>query len=178
MTDLKTAYFNWVCGLIADERKKLQYSRLLSYLFERDFYEIIPMDANRAEDGINLRYDFAQGERIDQRDVAYAIDIRPCSVLEMMVALARRCEVHIMADSDLGDRTGNWFWGMIDSLGLSEMTNERFNIYFINDILYKFMERAYLPNGKGGLFTLRHPDKDMRTVEIWYQMCLYLREVA
>lgn len=178
MTDLKAAYFDWVCGLIADDRKKLRYSRLLSYLFERDFYEVIPMDANRAEDGTSLRYDFSEETGVSQNEVARSIDIRPCSILEMMVALARRCEVHIMADSEYGDRTGKWFWEMINSLGLSDMTNERFNIYFVNDILYTFMERAYLPNGKGGLFTLAHTDKDMRTVEIWYQMCLYLREVS
>lgn len=176
MADLKTAYFDWVCGLIADERKKLQYSRLLSYLFERDFYEIIPMDANRAEDGMNLRYDFANDLHLNHAEACSILDIRPCSILEMMVALARRCEVHIMADYNLGDRTGKWFWDMIDSLGLSGMTNEQFDMYFVNGILYSFMEREYLPNGKGGLFTLKNPDQDMRNVEIWYQMCLYLRE--
>ena len=39
-----------------------------------------------------------------------------------------------------------------------------------------FMNRKYRRNGAGGLFTLKFPPRDMRMVEIWYQMCWYLDE--
>ena len=39
----------------------------------------------------------------------------------MMIALAIRCEEHIMDDPDAGDRTGQWFWSMLVSLGLGSM---------------------------------------------------------
>lgn len=38
--------------------------------------------------------------------------------LEMIIALAIRLEEHIMDDPDIGNRTGQWFWDMIVSLGL------------------------------------------------------------
>lgn len=50
--------------------------------------------------------------------IASYLDNRPCSVLEMIIALAIRLEEHIMDDPDIGNRTGQWFWDMIVSLGL------------------------------------------------------------
>ena len=92
----------------------------------------------------------------------------------MMVALALRCEEHIMEDTNYGDRTSKWFWGMIDSLGLSDMYNDRFNLSYANVIMNRFMNRNYDRNGRGGLFTVKNPEHDMRSTEIWYQMCMYL----
>ena len=36
---------------------------------------------------------------------------------------------------------------------------------------------SYAPDGKGGLFTIRNPRFDMRSMEIWYQMNCYLNEI-
>ena len=78
---------------------------------------MIPMDGNRAEDGIDLRYRFGHEQHYSDAMVASFLDDRPCSVLEMMIALSIRCEEHIMDDPDVGNRTGQWFWSMIASLG-------------------------------------------------------------
>lgn len=82
-----------------------------------------------------------------------------------------------MSNDDVGNRTGQWFWGMITSLGLQGMNDSNFDMYKVNNILNTFLERKYLPNGRGGLFTLEHPDRDLRNVEIWYQMHRYLGEI-
>lgn len=180
MTDnLEGLYFDWLCSFVYNDRyfKRLSFKRLLEYLDLRTFYYVLPMDDNRAKDGIALRYRFGQEKGIDDREIATVLDIRDCSILELMVALSIRIEENIMSDPEVGDRTGQWFWVMITSLGLGSMNDSNFDIAKVNDILYKFLERKYLPDGRGGLFALEHPDADMRDVEIWYQMHKYLGEM-
>ena len=167
-------YFEWMCGLVG---RKVHYRRLLAFLHCVDFTYTIPMDSNRAEDGIGLRYRFGRERGYGGAETASSLDIRPCSVLEMMVALAIRCEEHIMGDPDIGDRTGQWFWGMVDSLGLSRMTDARFNAHLAGQEVRKFLSREYRRDGRGGLFWVRGCRRDLRTVEIWYQMCWYLDEI-
>lgn len=94
----------------------------------------------------------------------------------MMIALAIRCEEHIMDDPDIGNRTGQWFWNMIVNLGLGSMNDSKFDRDYVEDIVQKFLDRKYSRNGDGGLFTVNRSRYDLRSVEIWYQMCWYLDE--
>lgn len=177
---LSKEYFDWMCNLACGEEysKRLSYRKLLSYLHEKEFTYVIDLDGNRAEDGESLRYNFAyEYERkyhCDSRLISEYLDDGPCSILEMMVALANRCEESIMDNLDLGNRTGQWFWGMIDSLGLTSMNDASFNENAVNDILERFLKREYTEDGEGGLFTIKNCKYDLRTVEIWEQMCWYL----
>lgn len=132
------------------------------------------MDENRYADGINLRYRFGDDNRVSQAEIATYLDTRPCSVLEMMLALAIRCEESIMSDPEIGDRTGQWFWNMIVSLHLGTMNDRRFDLAYTQQAVARFLNRAYKPNGEGGLFTLEHCRYDLREVEIWYQAMWYL----
>lgn len=79
-----------------------------------------------------------------------------------------------MDNPQIGDRTGQWFWGMIVSLGLGNMDDSRFDKAFVSQVLETFINREYSPEGVGGLFTIRYCEQDLRDVEIWYQMCWYL----
>lgn len=179
MTDISEEYFTWMCNHVWDGgySKKVSYRDLLRYLNDVEFTYILPMDGNRFDDGIGLRYHFGYECGIDSVVIANVIDIRPCSVLEMMIALAIRCEESIMVDPDIGNRTGQWFWGMIVSLGLGSMTDDRFDKDYVDEVMDIFLNREYKPNGEGGLFTVHDHKKDMRDVEIWYQMCYYLSEI-
>ena len=134
------------------------------------------MDGNRAEDGVDLRYRFGYEHNIETPVIAECLDDKECSVLEMMVALAVRCEEHIMDNPDVGDRTGKWFRDMIANLGLNGMTDDCFDRHYVERILHRFMSREYKRNGDGGLFTEHHNRIDMRFVEIWYQAMWYLDE--
>lgn len=175
--ELNNAYFEWMYQLVCDERdSEMSYRKLLYLLHDMDFNYTIPMDGNRAEDGTDLRYRFGYENAYDGPIIAAYLDDRPCSVLEMMVALAIRCEEHIMCDPDIGDRTGQWFWNMIDNLGLGDMNDEGFYKNYAERVIQKFLNREYKRNGEGGLFTVKHYRKDLRLVEIWYQMCWYLDE--
>ena len=170
-------YFEWLCDLINIKRfsKSVTYRKLLIHLHNIEFTWFIPHDDNRADDGIQLRRRFALC-RDDMRLSNYISG--PCSVLEMMIALAIRCEESIMDDTQLGDRTGQWFWGMIHNLGLSSMTDSKFDRDFIDDVIARFLNREYEPDGRGGLFTVRNCVHDMRTVEIWCQLSWYLGSIT
>lgn len=174
--EINEEYFQWLCELVSGGVKPAPFRCwLLQQLHHTDFFYTIPKDANRFEDGVNLRYRFGNQYDIDQRLIMRYLDDRNCSVLEMMVALCDRCEQQIMSNADIGDRTGKWFEEMLDSLGLSDIDEEDENA--VSDILERFMNHEYEPNGKGGLFTIEHGKRDMCSAEIWYQAMWYLNGV-
>lgn len=177
--ELDSAYFDWIYQLVNNDQylKHLSYRKLFETLYRTEFIYILHMDGNRAEDGIDIRYRFGYEYGVDDCVIAEGLDTRPCSVLEMLVALSIRCEENIMEDEAIGDRTGQWFWGMIASLGLGSMSDNRFDAEYVDYILDRFMNRKYDPDGRGGLFTLENPRRDLRNVEIWYQAMWYLDEI-
>lgn len=178
MSQLVNEYFGWMCQLIDYdvENTPIHYQKLLNYLYSIEFTYTIRMDANRADDGVQLRYRFGYDNDIPKYYIEKELDNRPCSVLEMMVALSLKCEEHIMSDPDIGDRTGLWFWEMIKNLGLKNMTDDNWDLQYADIVILRFLTRSYEPNGKNGLFTLNHCEHDLREVEIWYQMMWYLNE--
>lgn len=173
---LRSDYFEWMYDLMCEGRfaPSVTYRRLFEFLHEVEFTYFVPHDENRAADGISLRYRYCLNH--DCEDLDYCLD-GPCSVLEMMVALAIRCEERIMSDPDYGDRTGQWFWSMISSLGLSSMTDYNFDECLVNDIVVRFLNRDYAPDGRGGLFTIRRWNRDARDAEIWHQLMAYLNTI-
>lgn len=176
--DVINEYFDWMCQLVSDKQYigDHSYRKLLSKLHSIPFTYTIDMDGNRAADGIDLRYRFGYERNYEDYIITSFLDDKPCSVLEMIVALALRCET-IMEDPDYGDRTGEWFWGMIESLGLESMDDTSFNRDHVDDVIDIFLSRGYGRDGRGGLFTIKHPKRDLRTVEIWYQMNWYLDSI-
>lgn len=176
--DVERAYLDWMYGIVCDEEysKYTKYRELFAYLHSVDFTYTIPMDGNRFEDGIELRYRFGRENGYPDYVIAEELDTKPCSVLEMMLALAIRCEDTIMDNPDIGNRVGQWFWAMVVSLGLSHMTDGNFDYRKADRIMSHFLDRTYKRNGEGGLFKVDDPSVDMRNLEIWYQMHRYLSE--
>ncbi len=167
-------YFEWMYNLVCAERysESISYRKLLTYLHGTVFRWSIPRDENRARDGVDLRYRFAY-EYAETEDAETYLN-EPCSVLEIMVALAIKCEETIMDDPYVGNRVSQWFWNMVTNLGLGSMTDDAFDRRFVADTIDRFLDREYRPDGKGGLFVIRSCKKDLRTVEIWHQLCWYL----
>lgn len=174
-SELNEEYFNWMYQLVCQGEKRRSYRKLLHYLHSVEFTYTLDMDANRAEDGIDLRYRFGYEFEYPGPMIAAFLDDRPCSVLEMMVALANRCEEQIMDDPHAGCRRSQWFFDMLASLGLSDMDDHNYGAR-AERIIARFLSRQYARNGAGGLFTVnsRH---DMRNAEIWYQLNWYLDSI-
>ena len=177
--ELKDLYFDWMYKIVFDDEftKHLSYRKLMHFLDDTDFTYLIDRDDNRFEDGIDLRYRFGYENEYSNSMIASYLDTRPCSVLEMMIALSLRLEEHIMDDPRFGNRTGQWFWNMIVTLGLHSMDDERFDKDKANYIIQRFLNREYEPDGEGGLFKIDNPPQDLRDVEIWYQANWYLNDV-
>lgn len=174
---IESEYFEWLIELSESLcSNSVSYKKLFEYLYSREFFSEVGRDANRVEDGKDLRLRFSEGsEKYTYRDVYKYLYNYPCSVLEMMVALAYRCE-DIMHDFKLGDRTDIWFGEMLRSLHLENMTDDNYNQDYVAGVVDKLIDHKYKRNGDGGLFTVNNPRKNMQKVEIWYQMCWYLAE--
>lgn len=104
-------YYKFLLSLIGD----CPDCELLRYLFEVNYIWTIPLDENRAQDGIDLRCLYANLNNL-------TIDIfqdKPCSMLEMLIAFANRIENDFMGSAE-SDNTPRWFYQMLVSLGISE----------------------------------------------------------
>lgn len=176
--DLSSRYFEWLCGIVCDKRylNERSYSKLLILLHSVDFEVIIGMDQNRAEYGIDLRYRFGDECGYIQPMIASLLDIVPCSVFEMMVALSIECE-NIMDDPEKDNGLSKWFWTMVDNLGLGSMDDANFDEEYSRFVIFRFLNREYSSNGEGGLFVINNCKYDLREVEIWQQMCWYLNTI-
>ena len=173
--ELNNNYFSWLCGIISDSMpSRKSYKKLLNFLYETEFVYILPMDANRFSDGTNLRYRFGDENGISQPAIASCLDNKTCSVLEMMVALALRCEEHITFNPNNGLNAGKWFWMFIDNMGMVDMYDTNYDPDYVNNVVWRFLDRGYTHDGAGGLIYIKNCKFDMRTTEIWYQMMRYL----
>lgn len=176
-TKIRNEYFKWMLRLISHDRYgTVSFVKLLTHLNNVDFTYTIPRDSNREADGIDLRYRFALTTK-KYPDAELYLD-GPCSILEMMVGLANRCEESMMDDTRYGDRTDQWFWQMITSLGLGSMNDELYDEEYVSSCITRFLNREYSPDGRGGLFTIRGCKQDLRKVEIWYQLNWYLDTIV
>lgn len=144
-------------------------TRLIEILYSEEFTWTIPLDKNRASDGVYLRNRFIYESTYDDSVLLYLDG--PCRVIEMLTALALRMEEDILKDDEEGNRVGRWLRVMLDNLGVLGNKDE-------NDIrarVRRFVTRGYLPNGNGNIFYIPNSDRDLRSVEIWYQMQAFLR---
>lgn len=183
--DIGQMYFEWLKDFVGADQQVRSYDILLLDLHHKQFVSYVDHDENRAFDGIELRDEFLEENRIGHMDWGgMDIDL-PCSVLEMMIALARRMDFETSdpyEDETLGvyDKTAFWFWEMVNNLGLMEVDDdaysEKWARSYVDAAVDTLVERRYSYSGDGGLFPLDYPEEDQRDIEIWYQMSAYLAE--
>ena len=171
---IREEYYKWLCRFIFTSRRR-NYKRLIRYLHGVEFTYSVLFDENRYEDGLSLRSRFAYELGYGYDHITNTMGDDPCSVLEMMIALALRCEEHIMDDIEYGDRTSQWFWTMIDNAGFGSLTDLNFNSREAEYIIDRVLNRKYGPCGEGGFFYIKNNcNVDLREVELWYQLNWYL----
>jgi hypothetical protein len=172
------SYFYYLCSIVGGTD---EYSMLLGELHKIEFYSLIPNDDNRGEDGKQLRETFMDEEgqqALSQSDFPQP-EIGICSIFEMFIGLCYRLEWET-AQSRFEKTPSEWFWILIDNLGLSGCYDVTFEqLESRNEIHIRvgsFLDRHYKSDGSGGLFPLKNPRKDQRRIEIWYQMSAYILE--
>lgn len=172
-------YIDWIISerLMISREEYESYSRLIHTLLNIEFIWTIPMDSNRASGGLALRKDFTYetGLYLDGSS-----GIMPkCTVFEMLVALAYRCESQLMLDFSKGYRVSRWYYIMLENLGLKDLTNDKWkrdDSDYIYEMVENFMNHKYKKNGTGGLFVIKSRKIDMREEEIWKQLMAFLNE--
>lgn len=179
---LEAEYYEWIFGLACKWTKPYgRYKKLIAQLQETTFTWIVPNDKHRASDGMSFRYNFVDymdelGKYVTEDDVDDRI-IHPCTVLEMMMALASRIENQLMWDPDLGDRSPLWFFQMLETSGLSYYTDTKYSKHEVSLILDDVLNRRYKEDGDGGFFYVENPDKDLREVELWWQCNWHMHDI-
>lgn len=176
-------YIDYMYSLVCNNPlySRYSYKKLFNLLHSIEFTyfnndEIY--DYPRAHDGEDFRFRyFGPDAGYDNDHINEALNDKPCSVLEMMIALARRIEEQIMSNTNYGDRISQWFWYMISSLGLNHMTDLEYNENEARMIIDRFLKREYMSNGEGGLFIVKNPPRDLRNVDIWAQACWFLNDI-
>lgn len=166
--DAEKLYFEWLCSLCKRKGERVSFEKLLKHMYDKKFTYVIQQDSNRAEDGRFLRKRFCEKFKID-----YELYLRlgECNVLEMMVAVLQRAN----DISDIG--VADFFYICLNNMGLSTMHGSSYNKEKVDYILDKFLARDYMPDGVGSMFYIPGETRDMRCMEIWYQMNQYIIKV-
>ena len=170
-----SSYFEWLCSLVErseSTNSNYRFTKLLSFLHNNSFRHIHPMDENRANDGIGLRREFGLISGFD-----YSLLTGPCSVLEMLIALAIRIENDICYDVDYGERIDQWFWNMVVNIGFGGMTDGNWKPHEAEMVLKRFLNREYRANGVGSIFTIHTPGANALEVDLWTQMLWHFSEL-
>lgn len=179
MSRVKDDYFEWLMEIVRPVRNGKSWLILMKVLGQTDFEVLIPNDINRCIDGCGLREEF----RLSSHHSSYAgIMGRPCSVLELLLSLARKMDFELSDPYYTSvDRTGRFFWELLRNLGLDGFDDDAYSRKpgagsEVKRILRVFMSRDYDECGHGGAFPLTCSRRDQRYVELWRQLSEYLEE--
>jgi hypothetical protein len=164
-------YFKWLyrqVGSVRERNPSRSYFELMKQLHQKEFHWFVPNDHNRVEDGRDLRIRFVHYSGITPDSAWMGLG---CSFFEMLLGLSHRLSF------EDGGPPREWFWRLIENLGMEDLNDANYGdqtYEAVDEVLERVMWRQYAPDGSGGLFPLKHPEKDQREVEIWYQLCAYL----
>lgn len=182
---MEKEYFEWLVSFI--DPKGLMGScdlSLIKELYRIDFRTKrgFEDDKNRAMDGTYLRVIFAGEHNMYSKltepnrngcyeDVDSWIGIfgKPCSCLELLVALAKRIEHDFYGGEDA---IADFFWYFIGNMGIDISDDSM----LVAKKIKMWLDREYEANGRGGIFVTNRPGIDMRERSIWQQLNLVLIE--
>ena len=158
-------YFDWLCSKVVDGYPDSSDEKLLRQLYSLPFVYVIANDSHRYDDGIGLRslYRYETDNEVVWEG--------PCSVLEVLVSMAKMVGEDVLGTYYNDKRTYEWFWMMVDNLGLRGVGEVE-----VEGIVGTWVNREFDYDGRGSPFPLRKPPEDQRTVEIWKQICNYIYE--
>jgi len=130
-------YFDYLTNIIDVNDKAANYSKLLEAFYYFDFLWLpnIPLDENRAKDGLQLRTMY-KAFLPEEEHVAFdSIFVgRQCSILEMFVAFADRL-TYIVSSFDCP----SYFWLFVENLGLNSYDNLHYDQGAVFTILDAFL---------------------------------------
>lgn len=165
---------------------------LSGILYEVDFESDIPQDKIQTDKAKEMRKTYAVevgsvGDFSDDAEKKKYIDRlwksvhNPCSLLEMMVYLARSLD-SILNEDEEKNFVPEFFKILLENSGLGALDDEDYDIrpdyvrkYWL-DRVDAVLHKKYSETGKGGFFPLENPRCDQRKVSIWHQLNAWLEE--
>lgn len=175
------AYFKWLKEQITGSETAdiEEYDILVTTMSVMPFTYVVDMDSNRMWDGLYLRNIFYDDHAAFEGELT-----QECSLLEALVGLAYRMSFDVF--SDMGKSTADWFWEFMENLGATFYTDAVLEGRFVDseenyrgeliDLLKGFMDRTYKDTRHGNVFKYKRDRKDIKQVELWYQMHYYIEE--
>lgn len=165
-------YYQWLNDLVCSEEAD-NYGILLATLNAMPYTYVVECDSNRKWDGLYLRNIF-----YDDHEECEGMLTHDCTLFEMLVGLANRMASDVFAD--LGKSSSNWFWEFMNNLGADYYTDDILETVEGRDDLLKllrnFMNRQYKDSKSGNIFVFEKEPKDLKSIELWYQMHFYIEE--
>lgn len=171
---LDERYLSWLVGQVANVKTRARartHWNLFKQMSETIFVAVVAFDENRIADGRDLRYEYLAEAEDEAGDPDWTRS--PVSMLEVFVVLARTLAF------EMDDNVEPWFWHLLEELDLERFNDREYDNHAqeaIAETLDRVIWRRYDPDGRGGLFPLRSPERDQRQVELWYQLNAYLLE--
>lgn len=172
MTDIETDYQNWLVHRMNVVPHK-NYGMLLRELYRWEFWSDVPYDEDRGADGIALR-----GVWADEVGYRGVVNFGPPRILETFVGIALRIEDKIFG----GPLADEWdykriFWDLINNLGLTDFdeilsASDYEKVGTLLENFLKKVSRDTFPN----IFRFSVTPKNLRKMNIWTQMGLYIAE--
>jgi hypothetical protein len=179
---LTEIYFAWLThDAFSAESEREEYHGVLRVLHDIPFYWTIWSDENRAGDAMSFRQSdflsFQHGlDHLDQSWLENWASASP-SVLEVLLAIARRWSVYFEADVTF------YFAHLFLNLGLDRFPGRILSTQMQEVIRVKmddWMSRQFCVNGQGSPFPIKdlvaRGILDMRPLDIWSQMNAYSAE--
>ena len=162
------------------------HNKVLELLFLTPFRIVNERDKNRVAHALSARAEWLRNEyfhstpevKMEARiknDPMYQYEP---SCLEVLFTLAERLEEQFTSESGIRQMeiTASWFWGMLCNIGLAELGDDVYDPEKAIDILNRWLDLRYEPDGVGGCFYLPGHG-DVREVEIWYQAQWYYADL-
>lgn len=153
-------YAEWIQMLVDRDH---EYTAVMELLYRTEFTWVLDKDENRATDGCVLRARYAE---ISGEEWLDWYEDWPCSVLEMLVALAYKIDDQ-MYEPTTGHVPERWFWVMMENLGLTRYPDLVFYEDPTNSEEYVLARIQIFMDRKPGPSLFPGVDKN---AEIWQQM--------
>lgn len=183
------SYFTWLCQESGID------GPLARLFYETDFRWVdgVADDENRAKEAKDLREQYAifliagsAAEAVVDEAQWRDIDILkksilgPACVFEVLVCLARN--MNDLMNIDPEPKVKEYFGRLMMNVGFDfydeedwDDNSQKVEKYW-TDLLNRVLDRAYLPDGEGGLFPVEDAEADLRELSLWDQMNLWTNE--
>jgi hypothetical protein len=172
--DIKKEYFNYLVSRVVDKKHpKVDYIPLLDLLHSLKFEWCIDLDKNRAGDGAALREKWLSEEGLYA--YLFEFDDEKVSVLEVLIGIAERFEYQV-GDIMCGDHTNDRFWELLRNLDIEKYSADNYKPLNIKAKTRDWMLRKFKKDGSGSIFPVKKCEKDMRNLQIWDQMSIYVEK--